>query len=225
MASGHMEIDDIDESLLSCVRSLVEVERELNTVLTKSQALLQTRSTQFDCSNPPLLPTPTTMSQIETILALARTYSSRTSAPAGWNPTLPVVTFATPNPLPHQLRGGALGAMQLKMARKMKRRDEEERKQQLDKEKNEKEEGERQKRMKVEENEKLKESTGKSEGKTSATGNSLGGSKEQDKNKKLNTHANQNAYQKKKPVVATTMNLSSSDSSSDDDDSSDSDSE
>ena len=215
MASEQMEIDNHnDESLLSCVRSLVEVERELNTVLTKSQALLESRSTHFDESNPPLLPTPTTMSQIETILALARTYSSRTSAPAGWNPTLPVVTFATPNPLPHQLRGGALGAMQLKMARKMKRRDEEERKQQLDKEKNEKEEGERQKRMKIEEYEKSKQSTGKSEGnKTSVTGTSQSGSKQQDKN--------QNTYQKKKPVTVTTMNLSSSESSSDDDDSSD----
>jgi hypothetical protein len=39
-----------------------------------------------------------------------------------WNPTLPVIGFATPNPLPHQLRGGALGAMQLKMAREEKNR-------------------------------------------------------------------------------------------------------
>ena len=34
-----------------------------------------------------------------------------------WNANLPVVGFATPNPLPHQLRGGALGGMQLKLAR------------------------------------------------------------------------------------------------------------
>eukprot|EP00559_Dactyliosolen_fragilissimus_P009075 CAMPEP_0184867748 /NCGR_PEP_ID=MMETSP0580-20130426/27592_1 /TAXON_ID=1118495 /ORGANISM="Dactyliosolen fragilissimus" /LENGTH=159 /DNA_ID=CAMNT_0027368185 /DNA_START=1 /DNA_END=480 /DNA_ORIENTATION=- len=69
------------------------------------------------------------MSQVETILALARTYSSRTSAPPGWNPSLPVVHFATPNPLPHQLRGGALGAIELKMVRderRLKRRKKEE---------------------------------------------------------------------------------------------------
>jgi hypothetical protein len=39
-----------------------------------------------------------------------------------WNPNLPVIGFATPNPLPHQLRGGALGAMQLKLAREEKNR-------------------------------------------------------------------------------------------------------
>jgi hypothetical protein len=32
------------------------------------------------------------------------------------------VGFATPNPLPHQLRGGALGAMQLRLAREEKKR-------------------------------------------------------------------------------------------------------
>jgi hypothetical protein len=39
-----------------------------------------------------------------------------------WDPSLPVIGFATPNPLPHQLRGGALGAMQLKLAREEKKR-------------------------------------------------------------------------------------------------------
>jgi hypothetical protein len=37
-----------------------------------------------------------------------------------WNPNLPVVGFATPNPLPHQLRGGALGGMQLQLAKEAK---------------------------------------------------------------------------------------------------------
>eukprot|EP00985_Skeletonema_marinoi_P022047 scaffold13825_cov73-Skeletonema_marinoi.AAC.2 len=73
-------------------------------------------------SDPPLLPTPRNIEEVKTILAVARTYSLRTSAPPMWNPNLPVIGFATPNPLPHQLRGGALGAMQLKMAREEKNR-------------------------------------------------------------------------------------------------------
>ena len=39
-----------------------------------------------------------------------------------WDANLPVIGFARPTPLPHQLRGGALGAMQLKMAREEKNR-------------------------------------------------------------------------------------------------------
>jgi hypothetical protein len=57
------------------------------------------------------------MQQVNTILSLARTYSTRTSAPPGWNPNLPVIHFSTPNPLPHQLRQGALGAMELNLVK------------------------------------------------------------------------------------------------------------
>ncbi len=39
----------------------------------------------------------------------------------GWNPAAPVVGFRTPNPLPHQLRGGALAALQLERARQTER--------------------------------------------------------------------------------------------------------
>ena len=57
------------------------------------------------------------------ILAMARNWSSKTSAPAGWDPQLaPVMGFATPNPLPHQLRGGALAALQLELATTQKYR-------------------------------------------------------------------------------------------------------
>merc|ERR1719491_1759067 len=49
------------------------------------------------------------MDTVNEVLALARTLSSRTSAPCSWDPTMPMVNFATPNPLPHQIRGGALG--------------------------------------------------------------------------------------------------------------------
>jgi hypothetical protein len=57
------------------------------------------------------------MDEVEHVLHVARNIASRTSAPAGWNPQAPVIGFATPNPLPHQLRGGSLGALQLELAK------------------------------------------------------------------------------------------------------------
>ncbi len=87
-------------SLLSCVQSLVKLELSLTKSISSTKPLLD-------------LPTPHSMEQVNTILSLAKTYSTRTSAPPGWNPNLPVIHFSTPNPLPHQLRQGALGAMEL----------------------------------------------------------------------------------------------------------------
>lgn len=113
-------------TLLNHVRSLVEAERALTDAIEQSAPLLQqntmTSSILSSQSDPPLLPTPRNIEEVKTILAVARAYSLRTSAPPMWNPNLPVIGFATPNPLPHQLRGGALGAMQLKMAREEKNR-------------------------------------------------------------------------------------------------------
>jgi hypothetical protein len=57
------------------------------------------------------------MEQVKEILAYARTLSTRTSAPCGWNPSLPLIGFATPNPLPHQIRGGCLGVLQLQQVK------------------------------------------------------------------------------------------------------------
>lgn len=57
------------------------------------------------------------MKQVEEILAYARSLATRTSAPCGWNPTLPLIGFSTPNPLPHQIRGGCLGVMQLQQVK------------------------------------------------------------------------------------------------------------
>lgn len=97
--SSHQE-----NEILPCLRSLVQLEQSLTQTLSNTKPLLS-------------LPTPKTMSQAQTILALARTYSTRTSAPPGWDPSLPVAHFATPSPYPHQLRGGSLGALQLKLVR------------------------------------------------------------------------------------------------------------
>jgi hypothetical protein len=91
-------------SLLSCAQSLVKLELSLTNSLSSTKQLLD-------------LPTPRSMEQVNTILSLASTYSTRTSAPPGWNPNLPVIHFSTPNPLPHQLRQGALGAMELNLVK------------------------------------------------------------------------------------------------------------
>jgi hypothetical protein len=91
--------------LVPLVQSLVQLEKSLTQSLTDIKPLLQD------------LATPQNMSQVHTILSLARSYSTKTSAPPGWNPNLPVIHFSTPNPLPHQLRQGELGAMELLMAK------------------------------------------------------------------------------------------------------------
>ncbi|KAL9182889.1 hypothetical protein ACHAXT_004168 [Thalassiosira profunda] len=118
-------------TLLDHVRALVEAEQGLTAAIEQSRPLLAPRDasssssvllSSADQSAPPLLPTPRNMDEVQDVLAVARAYSLRTSAPPMWNPNLPVIGFATPNPLPHQLRGGALGAMQLKMAREEKNR-------------------------------------------------------------------------------------------------------
>lgn len=98
------ETETTSSSLLSCVKSLVKLEQSLTQSLSTTRPLLS-------------LSTPQTSTQINTILALARTYSTRTSAPPGWNPNLPVLHFSTPNPLPHQLRQGMLGAMELQLVK------------------------------------------------------------------------------------------------------------
>ena len=94
---------------LANVQSLIRLEQSLTSSLEQIKPILS-------------LPTPKSQSEIETILALARTYSTRTSAPPGWTSDLPVVHFATPSPYPHQLRGGVLGALQLQLVREEKNR-------------------------------------------------------------------------------------------------------
>lgn len=112
-------------TLLDHIRALVEAERGLTDVIERTAPLLpHSLSSTISSSThiEPLLPTPRTIDEVPTILAVARAYAHRTSAPPMWDPSLPVIGFATPNPLPHQLRGGALGAMQLKLAREEKKR-------------------------------------------------------------------------------------------------------
>ena len=116
-------------TLLDHVRTLVEVERGLSDALEQTQHLLSNQASANTSvvmaptlNAAPLLPTPRNEKEVQTILAVARAYSLRTSAPPMWNPQLPVIGFATPNPLPHQLRGGQLGALQMQMAREERNR-------------------------------------------------------------------------------------------------------
>jgi len=111
-----------NSSLLITAQALVDVEQSLTATLEKVVPwLLSATTTNIDPDRPRVRPTPQTIVQVHSILAAARNLASRTSAPAAWNPAAPVVGFSTPNPLPHQLRGGALAALQLERARQAER--------------------------------------------------------------------------------------------------------
>jgi hypothetical protein len=114
-----------NSKLLEKAQALIAIERSLTATLEKVEPWLTSNNTpkttlssqgQHHFSKR-VRPIPTTMDQVEKVLAVSRNFASRTSAPAGWNPMAPVVGFSTPNPLPHQLRGGALAALQLERAR------------------------------------------------------------------------------------------------------------
>lgn len=110
-------------TLLEKTQALIELERSLTKTLEKVEPWLTTSSNKKNATNSDgkigirIRPIPKEMDQVMAVLAVARNFSSRTSAPAGWNPNAPVIGFSTPNPLPHQLRGGALAALELQRAR------------------------------------------------------------------------------------------------------------
>lgn len=115
-------------SLLELLQSLTKVDRALTEALEQAEPWLSSSATDDS-----VRPLPSTMEEVNQVLAVARNLSGRTSAPAGWNPQAPIVGFATANPLPHQLRGGALGTLQLERARDSKRkRTEEEKKKDME---------------------------------------------------------------------------------------------
>lgn len=123
-----MEIDsncsneDASLKLLSKAQAMVDIEQSLTATLEKVEPwLLSATTTSIDPDRPRVRPIPQTMDQIQKILSVARNFASRTSAPPEWNPNAPVVGFSTPNPLPHQLRGGALATLQLERARQAER--------------------------------------------------------------------------------------------------------
>lgn len=106
----QLTADHQGEMLLDRVQRLVEIERSLTYAIEEAEPWLPGSGSAR--------PLPSDMLGVVNVLNLARNLASRTSAPAGWNPQAPVIGFTTPNPLPHQLRGGSLGGLQLEMARK-----------------------------------------------------------------------------------------------------------
>jgi hypothetical protein len=122
-----MTTNDTRMTLLEKTQALIEMERSLTFSLERVEPWLTASSLNNSNNNTlsafgqRVRPIPTTMEQVREVLAVARNYSTRTSAPAGWNPNAPVIGFSTPNPLPHQLRGGALAALELDRARQTER--------------------------------------------------------------------------------------------------------
>lgn len=111
-----MDIDETNEELLIKTREMIQIEDMLTKTLEKVEPWLI--NAKVNPHRKRIRPIPKTMSEAETILMVARSLSSRTSAPAGWTPVAPITNFATPNPLPNQLRGGTLATLQLERAKK-----------------------------------------------------------------------------------------------------------
>jgi hypothetical protein len=115
-------------TLLKKAQAMIELEQSLTATMEKvepwlpSQNNTATAGTGSNASSRPRVRSlPTSMEQVDVILAVARNWAARTSAPDGWNPAAPVMGFTTPNPMPHQLRGGALAGIQLERARQAQR--------------------------------------------------------------------------------------------------------
>ena len=208
-------------SLLEKTQKLIELERLLTIGLEKVEPWLTSNTTSSTfasrTTDTRVRPIPTNMDQVHQILAVARNLSTRTSAPAGWNPAAPVMGFSTPNPLPHQLRGGALGGLELERARQAQ----EDKKRKL-----ETEESERIAKQKQEQEEAKSKMDVDGDESTPKNNNRRPDPKAADAavhraNPSATARAPPRPAPQAAPVVATTMNLS--DSSSDDEDSDDSD--
>jgi hypothetical protein len=103
--------------LLDKIQAVICAENELTAAIEKVEPWL--RNSKVVSYRPRVRPVPENMDQAHDILKVARNLSSRTSAPAGWSPSAPVIGFSTPSPMPHQLRGGALAALQLERTKQM----------------------------------------------------------------------------------------------------------
>lgn len=114
------DADMTDLSLLAKTQKLIHAEKRLTQLLQETAPWLPTAVPHSHRRR--VRPTPSTMDQVDAILALARKYAAQTSAPAGWNPAAPVVGFCTPSPLPNQLRAGCLAALQLERAQAERKR-------------------------------------------------------------------------------------------------------
>lgn len=196
-------------NLLEKTQALIELERSLTRTLEKVEPWLAS-STSNDKgkrkAGTRVRPIPATMDEVHKVLAVARNFSSRTSAPAGWNPNAPVVGFSTPNPLPHQLRGGALAALELQRARQADQDKKRKRQEELEEQNKEKE------KQKTEEMNKNKAEAGDNKKQATANKEDAARRKHLDSNRPQPPVRSASIERRARPVIATTMNLSDSSS-------------
>ena len=207
MTSSTPPSQNNDLDLLDRTHKVMKAEQKLTALLERVDPWLGNPGDQSAVRNhysTRVRPIPQTMDQVENILSLARSWASKTSAPAGWDPSAPVIGFATPNPLPHHLRGGALAALQLERATKEKFRasklKEEERESKAQAAKEEKEELERQKQLEQQQSEQTAEAQSKNPKKRMRAENSN------------SPKPQQRPAQQRQPSVGVSMNLSDSSS-------------
>ena len=141
MTNTNKSIENNNLRILQKTQALMEMERTLSMSMERAEPWLTMgssgdgRGSGDDAGGavPPLSsssscysfgtfqsrvrPIPRTMEEVKLVLDVGRNYSTRTSAPAGWNHMAPLMGFASPNPLPSQLRSGALAALELQTAK------------------------------------------------------------------------------------------------------------
>jgi hypothetical protein len=197
--------DSSSIALLEKTQALMEVERSLTATLERVEAWLPRNTLKSSRAfEKRVRPIPSNMEEVQQVLAVARSYSPRTSAPAGWNPAAPVMGFSTPNPLPHQLRGGALAALQLERARQDER---------SQKRKRQEEEAEQAKAKKMAEVQESKSNKPAGINEPGAPNQPAVGS-----GQKPQSQTVRRASRPAPPVLQTTMNLSDSSSSEEESD-------
>lgn len=201
-------------NLLEKTQALIELERSLTRTLERVEPWLTNSSGSKVGTR--VRPIPTTMEEVHRVLAVARNFSSRTSAPAGWNPNAPVMGFSTPNPLPHQLRGGALAALELQRARQAEQDKKRKRQEELE------EQNKEQAKQKSEEINKNKDEANDTDNKKQAPADKTDNPpRKQQTNSRPQPPTRPLERRVDRPV--TTMNLSDSSSEEDSEDDSDSD--
>ena len=208
-----------DLDLLRKTQEVMRAEQKLTALLEKVESWLQSSSSspgsnsnKLDHYRERVRPIPVTMEQVDVILAMARNWSSKTSAPAGWDPQLaPVMGFATPNPLPHQLRGGALAALQLERATTQKYRSQQRQQQQLE------EEARESQRSKQEDNEEKQRLLEQQRNTNDADTLNPKKRKTQESDSRTVQQQQHRGNPQRLPSVDVTMNLSDSSSEEDDD--------
>ena len=205
--------------LLQKTQALIELERSLTRTLERVEPWLTNSGGGKAKVGTRVRPIPTSMDEAHKILAVARNFSSRTSAPAGWNPNAPVMGFSTPNPLPHQLRGGALAALELQRARQAEQDKKRKRQEELEEEQNK----EKAKQESEETNKNKDAADGIDNKKEAPADKKDNPPRKQQHNNRPQPPTRPGSLERRVDRPVTTMNLSDSSSEEDSDDDEDSD--